>query len=288
MSTTDRLTTDRLVLRRWIDDDRAPFAELNADPEVMRYFPNAMTRQESDASVDRIEQSFEKNGFGLWAVEIDGRFAGFTGLNRTTFATPMGPHVEIGWRLATWAWGYGYASEAATRVLAEAFGNLGLTEVYSFTTETNRPSEKVMERIGMTRREDLDFDHPNTPGWWGVRHIVYRAQPMNTAEVPTCITMYQAAHDQRDVMTALAQFANDACVVDDGKTYEGISGVETFLRKAGSEYTYTRTLISAQEMTTERWRVTNRLEGNFPGGQVDLSYVFDLLDGLITRLVIAP
>ena len=177
---TDRLATERLVLRRWTDEDREPFAELNADSEVMRYFPNVMTKQESDAMVDRIEQGFEKNGFGLWAVEVDGRFAGFTGLNRTTFETPMGPHVEIGWRFATWAWGNGYASEAARRVLVAAFSDFGLSEVYSFTTETNRSSEKVMQRIGMTRRPDLDFDHPNTPGWWGVKHIVYRAQSTST------------------------------------------------------------------------------------------------------------
>ena len=173
---TDRLTTERLVLRRWTDADRAPFAELNADPEVMRYFPNVMTKQESDAMVDRIEQGFENNGFGLWAVEIDGRFAGLTGLNRTTFDTPMGPHVEIGWRFAKWSWGQGYATEAAQCVLDAAFADLGLTEVFSFTTETNHPSERVMQRIGMTRRGDLDFDHPNTPGWWGVKHIVYQAR----------------------------------------------------------------------------------------------------------------
>ncbi len=173
---TDRLTTERLILRRWTDADRAPFAEMNANPEVMRYFPNVMTKQESDAAVDRIEQGFENNGFGLWAVEIDGQFAGFTGLNRTTFDTPMGPHVEIGWRFAKWAWGQGYATEAAQCVLDAAFTELGLTEVFSFTTETNLPSERVMQRIGMKRRTDLDFDHPNTPGWWGAKHIVYQAQ----------------------------------------------------------------------------------------------------------------
>jgi ribosomal-protein-alanine N-acetyltransferase len=172
----DSFKTQRLMLRRWIDDDRAPFAELNADPKVMRYFPNVMTTQESEAMVDRIEQGFENHGFGLWAVEIDGRFAGFTGLNRTSFETPMGPHVEIGWRFAARAWGHGYASEAATRVLTAAFDDFGLTEVYSFTTETNVRSEAVMKRIGMSRRADLDFDHPNTPGWWGARHIVYQVQ----------------------------------------------------------------------------------------------------------------
>jgi len=200
----DSLRTQRLTLRRWTDEDRAPFAELNADPEVMRFFPTVMTKQESDAMVDRIEHGFEQNGFGLWAVEIDGRFAGLTGLNRTSFETPMGPHVEIGWfagltglnrtsfetpmgphveigwRFASWAWGHGYASEAATRVLAAAFEDFGLSEVYSFTTETNANSEAVMKRIGMTRRADLDFDHPNTPGWWGAKHIVYRIDSLKS------------------------------------------------------------------------------------------------------------
>jgi RimJ/RimL family protein N-acetyltransferase len=86
----DSFKTQRLILRRWTDADREPFAELNADSEVMRYFPKVMTTEESDVMVDRIEQGFEQNGFGLWAVEIDGRFAGFTGLNRTSFETPMG------------------------------------------------------------------------------------------------------------------------------------------------------------------------------------------------------
>lgn len=173
----DHLATERLLLRRWRDDDRAPFAEMNSDPEVMRFFPGPLTAHESDVFVDRIEQGFKTNGFGLWAVEVNGLFAGFVGLNRTSFETPMGSHVEIGWRLAKWAWGYGYATEAASYVLRTAFEVHGQTCVYSFTTETNTKSEAVMRRIGMTRRPDLDFDHPNTPGWWGARHIVYSAGP---------------------------------------------------------------------------------------------------------------
>jgi hypothetical protein len=106
--------------------------------------------------------------------------------------------------------------------------------------------------------------------------------------VPNAITKYQAAHDSRDVATALAQFTLDACIIDDGKTYEGVHGVETFLRKAGSEYTYTRTLLSVEEKASDCWRVVNRLEGNFPSGRVDLSYDFQLNEGLIIRLVIAP
>lgn len=167
------LVTERLVLRFWRDEDREPFAELNTDADVMEFFPNPLTRSESDRFVDRIVDGFTREGFGLWVVEIDGRFAGYTGLNRTAFSTPIGPHVEIGWRLAKWAWGHGYASEAASRVLFDAFERVGLSDVYSFTTRTNTRSEAVMRRIGMTRRTDLDFDHPNTPGWWGARHIVY-------------------------------------------------------------------------------------------------------------------
>lgn len=173
----DRLVTERLILRRWCDDDRRPFAEMNSDPEVMRFFPGSLTTDESDAFIERIERGFDENGFGLWAVELDGRFTGFTGLNRTAFVTPIGPHVEIGWRFARWSWGHGYASEAARVVLADAFDRLELSDVYSFTTETNTRSESVMRRVGMVRRADLDFDHPNTPGWWGERHIVYHANP---------------------------------------------------------------------------------------------------------------
>jgi hypothetical protein len=109
-----------------------------------------------------------------------------------------------------------------------------------------------------------------------------------TTAVPNAITKYQAAHDSRDVATALTQFTLDACIIDDGKTYEGVDGVETFLRKAGSEYTYTRTVISVEEKASDCWRVVNRLEGNFPAGRVDLSYDFQLNEGLIIRLVIAP
>lgn len=112
--------------------------------------------------------------------------------------------------------------------------------------------------------------------------------PDETAAVPNAIRRYQAAHDKRDVAVALAQFTLTATVIDDGKRYEGTDGVETFLRKAGSEYTYTRTLIDAEEVSSDCWRITNRLEGNFPGGQVDLSYEFHLDGELVSRLVIAP
>lgn len=103
--------------------------------------------------------------------------------------------------------------------------------------------------------------------------------------VPHVITTYQAAHDRRDVATALAQFTANAIVIDDGRTYEGITGVELFLASAAAEYTYTRTLVAAEQTAPDRWHVTNHLEGNFPGGQVDLSYDFQLDTGLIARLI---
>jgi len=172
---TDRLTTERLILRRWTDDDREPFAELNADPEVMRYFPNTLTKVESDAFVDRIEQGFTTNGFGLWAVELRDQFAGYVGLNLTgpTFTTSFAPCHEVGWRLAKWAWGHGYATEAATEALRIGFQEFSLPVIYSWTTLANRRSEAVMKRIGMHRRVDLDFVHPGTPGWHGAPHLVY-------------------------------------------------------------------------------------------------------------------
>ena len=123
--------------------------------------------------LERFEQHFERFGWGVWAVEFEGRLAGLTGLTTTELVTPMGAHVSVGWRYARWAWGRGYASEAARASLEWGFTHLGANEVYAYTTATNAPSEAVMRRIGMRRREDLDFDHPLTPGWWGQRHVVY-------------------------------------------------------------------------------------------------------------------
>jgi ribosomal-protein-alanine N-acetyltransferase len=172
------LHTDRLLLRHWQPEDRAPFAALNADPEVMEHFPAQLTRAESDAFVDRIEAGFAERGFGLWAVEVraTGEFIGFTGLSVPSFDAPFTPAVEIGWRLARPAWGHGYASEAARRALKSGFDDYGLSEVVSFTSVTNVRSEAVMRRIGMTHDPADDFDHPRLPpGHRLQRHVLYRA-----------------------------------------------------------------------------------------------------------------
>ena len=165
--------TERLVMREWTEADISPFFLMCSDERVMKYFPSVITLDECVGFVKRVTQRHLEDGFGLWALEIEGVFAGFTGLARATFATAFTPCVEVGWRLAPWAWGKGSASEAAKESLRIGFEEHAISEIFSFTTETNTPSESVMKRIGMKRREDLDFEHPNTPGWWGQSHIVY-------------------------------------------------------------------------------------------------------------------
>jgi RimJ/RimL family protein N-acetyltransferase len=147
------LKTQRLLLRCWRPDDRAPFAALNANRKVMRYFPGPLTRQASDALADRIDAGIAQDGWGLWAPHelATGRFLGFTGLSRATFEAPFTPAVEVGWRLARAAWGSGFASEAAHAATACGFDVLGLDEIVSFTAEGNARSRAVMRRLGMRR-----------------------------------------------------------------------------------------------------------------------------------------
>jgi ribosomal-protein-alanine N-acetyltransferase len=171
------LETGRLVLRRWRGEDRAPFAQLNADPEVMACFPRLLSSEESDALAARIEEGFERDGFGLWALEVraSGSFVGFTGLSVPTFEAQFIPAVEVGWRLARSAWGQGYATEAATAALDFAFGPATLDEVVSFTTPLNRRSVSVMQRLGMSHDPADDFEHPMIPpGHRLRRHVLYR------------------------------------------------------------------------------------------------------------------
>ncbi|MEQ8371188.1 MAG: GNAT family N-acetyltransferase [Alphaproteobacteria bacterium] len=177
--------TRRLVLRQWRDEDLAPFAALNADPQVCRFLPGVLDRAESDAMAQRIRQAIERDGFGLWAVGRDTRetrerradagFIGFVGLSPVTFEAPFAPAVEIGWRLASSAWNQGFATEAALAARDLAFGAFGLDEIVSFTVPANRPSRRVMEKIGLQRDEAGDFDHPRLPPGHPLRpHVLYR------------------------------------------------------------------------------------------------------------------
>ncbi|HWO16194.1 MAG TPA: GNAT family N-acetyltransferase [Solirubrobacterales bacterium] len=171
------LSTSRLRLRRWREADREPFAAINADPVIMEYFPDRLTREQSDDLIEKIETGFEANGFGLWELEAQatGEFVGFTGLTTPTFDAHFTPAVEVGWRLARSAWGKGYATEAAQAALAFGFEEVGLSEVVSFTSVANTRSRAVMARIGMTHDPDEDFDHPGLPAGHPLsRHVLYR------------------------------------------------------------------------------------------------------------------
>ena len=167
------IRTERLILRGFADADREPLAAMNADPAVMEHFPARLTRDESDAMVDRILARWAADGHGLWAVERveDGAFLGFTGLARLVFL----PQPEVGWRLARFAWGHGYATEAARAALDWGFDVRRFDEIVSVTTVGNLRSRAVMERIGLTRDPAADFLHPNLPEGHPLRpHVLYR------------------------------------------------------------------------------------------------------------------
>ena len=172
-------------MRRWREADRQPFAALNADPEVMYYFPAPLDRAASDAMVDRIEDLFRRQGFGLWALEVSatGEFIGFTGLNPMPGGVPGAGGMEVGWRLARGAWHQGYATEAAVAAAGVAFGGAGLAELWSMTAVGNQPSRAVMRRLGMSLH--AHFDHPRVAAGHPLRpHVAYRLRRPGAAAVP--------------------------------------------------------------------------------------------------------
>ena len=173
----DALRTDRLILRRWRPEDVEPFAALNADPRVMEYYPATLTRSQTEAMIAEIEKRTSRDGFGLWAVEL-GRthdFIGSIGLNVPAYALPFSPCVEVGWKLAFDHWGKGYAQEGARAAISYGFESMGLSEIVAFTSSINLRSRKVMERIGMVRDLEGDFDHPHVPEHHRLRrHVLYR------------------------------------------------------------------------------------------------------------------
>jgi RimJ/RimL family protein N-acetyltransferase len=191
MTLPREIRTERLRLRRWIPADRGPFAALNADPKVMEFLPAALSREDSDMFINRIEAHFDRHGFGLWAVEIPDAvpFAGFVGLSTPGFDAPFTPGVEIGWRLAAEHWGRGYATEGARAVLSFGFEMLTLDEIVSFTVPDNLRSRHVMERIGMAHNPADDFDHPVLPeGHRLRRHVLYRIGKRTTFNAETAET----------------------------------------------------------------------------------------------------
>lgn len=171
------LETDRLILRSWREKDLLPMVAINQDPKVCEYFPEIGNRDTTIALIDRIIKHDEENGFSLYAVEIKAtqEMIGFLGLMTPSFEAHFTPAIEIGWRLSSQHWNKGFATEGAKAVLEHAFTDLNLEEVVSFTVVNNQPSRRVMEKIGMKRNPDDDFDHPKINKDNPLkRHVLYR------------------------------------------------------------------------------------------------------------------
>jgi RimJ/RimL family protein N-acetyltransferase len=174
------IETERLLLRQWRPSDLPFFARMNADGEVMRFFPAKLSESESNAMANRCRDLIEERGWGFWAAEekSSNSFIGFIGLHAPTADLPFSPCVEVGWRLARRHWGQGFATEGASAALAFAFDVLALPEVVAFTTIDNERSQRVMERLGM-QRDALTFQHPSLPSGHPLReHCLYRAHPI--------------------------------------------------------------------------------------------------------------
>lgn len=170
------IETDRLILRPWQDRDRAPFAAMNADPQVMEFFPSLCTREQSDGIATRLQQHNQDWGWSFWATELraSGQFIGFIGLQIPNPAVPFYPCVEVGWRLGREHWGHGYATEGARASLDFGFGQLHLAEILAFVAVENRRSRAVMDRLGMTDQRQ-NFIHPMvTPEARYQSHCLYR------------------------------------------------------------------------------------------------------------------
>ncbi len=171
------IETERLTLRSWKDSDLDPFARLNADPQAMEFMLKPLSREESDAWVERMKAHFAGRGFSHYAAELkqDGSFIGAIGLSVPAYETPFSPCVEIGWRILPAYWNKGLATEGAREVLRHAFEALRLPEIVAFTVLANHPSRRVMEKIGMVRDPIGDFDHPRVPEGHPLRrHVLYR------------------------------------------------------------------------------------------------------------------
>ncbi|NMO57058.1 GNAT family N-acetyltransferase [Actinoplanes sp. TBRC 11911] len=166
------LRTERLVLRQWQDDDLRPWAAMNADPEVREFFPTVLNQQEAADSIAYFRRELAERGWGWWAIEesATGLFVGMAGLDPVDEELPF-KGVEAGWRLARWAWGKGYATEAARAVCEYGFTQLHLPEILAIAAAGNVRSHAVMRRLGMTHDPADDFDDPTAPAG-PLRHSV--------------------------------------------------------------------------------------------------------------------
>lgn len=172
------IETDRLILRAFRDEDRAPFAAINGDPRVGDWLGGVRDRAATDELIDRINAGIAANGYDFWAAErkSDGVLVGMIGL-RLELHDPPAPCFEMGWRLAVAAQGQGLATEGARAVLDWGFANLQTDEILAWTADTNVRSQAVMRRIGMSHDPARDFDHPRLAEDHPLRrHVVFAAK----------------------------------------------------------------------------------------------------------------
>jgi RimJ/RimL family protein N-acetyltransferase len=174
------IETERLILRAYREGDREAFATLNGDPRVGAWLAGTQDRAQSDAMMDRINGHIAAHGFGLWGAETkaDGRLVGFIGLTTVKAGDlPVGPAIEMGWRLIPETWGLGLASEGAAAALAWGLVHIQVDEIIAFTADTNLASQGVMRKIGMIHDPARDFDHPRlAPDHPLRRHVVFASR----------------------------------------------------------------------------------------------------------------
>jgi len=182
------MSGNTILLRQWQDEDLEPYAAMNADAVVMEYYPRLLTIAQSAESLARQRASIATRGWGLWVVEADGVFAGYTGLAVPAFTAHFTPCVEIGWRLRREFWGRGIAFAAATAAQTYAFAHLQLGELVSFTSAINLRSRRLMERLGFARRASDDFLHPSIDSGSPLcRHVLYRKPNLASGSTPPAL-----------------------------------------------------------------------------------------------------
>ena len=172
-----RLETERLIIREWEDRDRDAYAAIVMDPHARRFYFDIPTRAEVDAKLDRFIEFFRRDGFCFLPIErkSDGVLLGDVGFIPVGMPIRGNPPVEIGWFLDKQHWGQGYAPEAAQAWLDYAFTELDFDEVVAWTTKTNLPSQRVMQKLGMRTSPEDDFIHPKSPpGHTLGPHVLYR------------------------------------------------------------------------------------------------------------------
>ena len=171
------IETERLLLRTWKEEDAEPYYQMNQDPRFLEFLPDTISMEQAKEYIVSTNKRIAKNGFSFFAIEEkeSGNLAGSLGLEKIESPFPFAPAIKIGWRLAFPYWGRGYATEAAKAVLNYGFYTLGFEEIVSYAVAENHASRRIMEKIGMTRDVQGDFERPHLPAGHRLsRSVLYR------------------------------------------------------------------------------------------------------------------